>query len=118
MISKIQLIRVGFYYLLDLLYISYIYKVLYLFLFQKWITDISINDGKDKSIINSIKLNYFYYVNEVHTLTELKKYIGNESMISFLTPTLKKIEIDIEKELINGEDIFLDSVDFHELITE
>lgn len=81
----------------------WIYRLLKFIFYNEWMWGILVNG--EFSIYYLIMINYFYQVEENHTISKLSSYDNRIKKLQ-----IGKIIIDIENKTMDNQDVFLDDI--------
>lgn len=85
-------------------------RVIKFWLWSSWYRIHSVN-GKTPSYGSYVIINYFYLVNDNHTIAQFRYYDRNESISKFIIDDdIGTHTIDIKERTMNGQDVFLDDI--------
>ena len=101
----IQLYLYGL-YVLDMMYITWTIRVIKFFIWQSWYKVHTVN-GTHPSYSACVIINYFYLVNDNHTITQFRQYDPSETICKF---TICDHRVDIKEGTMDGQDVFLDDI--------
>lgn len=93
-------------YMLDMLHITWVMRVIKFWVWASWYKIHFVN-GKSPTYGSYVIINYFYLVNDNHTIAQFRSYDPYESISKF---TIDDVKVDIKERTVNGQDVFLDDI--------